>query len=180
MADPFIGEIRIMPYTFAPRGWARCDGQTINIMDYTALFSIIGTTYGGDGRVTMGLPNLQGRVPMHWGNGPGLTPWNIGNTVGLPAVPLNNNQIPSHSHSLNASSADGTQSTPGGAYLAAGTKAGGRGKTIPVNTYGMGTPTLMETGAIGSSGHGQGHENRQPFTVVPFCIALIGLYPSRN
>lgn len=180
MSEPFIGEIRMMPYTFAPRNWARCDGQIMSIAENTALFSIIGTIYGGDGRVTMGLPNLQGRVPTHWGSGPGLTPWNIGTAYGFPSVALNSTQIPSHNHGLKAASANGSQTTPGGAYLAAGTKPGRGGTTKPVNSYGAGTPTTMETGAIGTNGHSYPHENEQPYTVVPFCIALYGLYPARN
>jgi microcystin-dependent protein len=173
MSEPFIAEIRMFTYTFAPRSWAYCDGQLLPISQNTALFSLIGTTYGGDGQTTFALPNLQGRVPMHPGRGPGLTQRRLGESVGQPTVSLTESEIPAHTHRLRASQALGTSTSPSGEYAAA--YGGNRVYADePQNLVQM-SPAALQT-----SGAGNEHENRQPYLVVSFCIALQGLYPSRS
>jgi microcystin-dependent protein len=170
MATPFIGEIRIFGCNFAVRGWALCNGQLLPIAQNTALFSILGTTFGGDGRTTFGLPSLQGRVPMHWGTGPGLTPRQIGEKSGAETALLPAGQMPTHSHTLFASDSDATSTSPGG-NLPAGTAQ---------NTYGSpGNPVKMSGSSITTVG-GAAHNNVQPFQVLNFLIALQGVFPSRN
>lgn len=170
MSEPFIGEIRMFGGNFAPRGWAFCNGQTISIAQNTALFSLLGTTFGGDGRSTFSLPNMQGRMPMHAGQGPGLTPRTLGEAVGTPTHTLTSAEMPAHTHGLNAAPA-GTTGTPGGSVaLAAGAKAY---RTPASNLVSMAAGTT-------SSGSGQAHDNRQPYLGVTFIIAMQGIYPSRN
>ncbi|MGB1242177.1 MAG: phage tail protein [Chitinophagales bacterium] len=173
MSEPFIGEIRIFPYNFAPRSWAFCDGQLLPIAQNTALFSLYGTTYGGDGRNTFALPNLQGRAPMHPGRGPGLTSRRLGERLGTKNVTLSVAQIPSHSHGFGANSNAGTTNTPI--------------NTVPANSgfldneYSSESPDVdMNSGAILNTGGNQAHFNIQPFLVLNFCSALQGLYPSRS
>src|SRR5256885_14077364 len=120
MADPFVAEIRIFPFNFAPKGWAFCDGQTLPLSQNTALFSLLGTTYGGDGKSNFALPNMQGNAPMHPGQGPGLSLHDLGETGGSETVSLLESEIPSHSHALTASAADGISGHPGGTLSAQG------------------------------------------------------------
>ena len=167
--EPFIGEIIMFGGNFAPRGWALCDGQLLPIAQNSALFSILGTTYGGDGRTTFGLPDLRGRVAMHAGSGPGLTPRQLGAKGGEETVTLSVNQIPSHDHTLNASSAESNQKNAADGVLA---KAG---------IYQTGNPDeVMDRQSIGNTGANQAHDNVQPFQTVNYIIALTGTYPSRN
>ncbi|MCB1869200.1 MAG: phage tail protein [Gammaproteobacteria bacterium] len=171
MSDPFIAEVKIFAGNFAPRSWAFCNGQLLPISQNTALFSLVGTTFGGDGRTTLGLPDLQGRAPMHPGNGPGLTGRRLGEKVGRESETLTAQQLPSHSHTLNAAS-NATQAGPG-----SGVSVG----TAPMYNAG-GTSQPMAAAAIGSAGAAtvQPHNNMQPYLALNFVIALQGVYPSRN
>lgn len=172
MSDPFIAEIRIFAGNLAPRGWAFCNGQLLPIAQNTALFSLIGTTYGGDGRSTMGLPNLQGRVPMHPGQGAGLTPRRLGEAGGSDAVTLVGLQLPRHDHFMRAVPKT-TQASPNGGV--------GLGNApIYATPADQGSIVAMADGAIGAAGGGQPHDNRQPYLALSFIIALEGLYPSRS
>ena len=168
MAQPFLGEIRIVGWNFATAGWALCDGQILPINQNTALFSLLGTTYGGDGETTFGLPDLRGRFPMHWGNGPGLSNRNIGEKSGLEQVVLNIGQIPSHSHRPKAQSGEGDDTSPTGRYPAT------------ANTDFYADTSNVEMGATANAGGGQGHNNMPPYLAVTFMIALQGIFPSES
>ncbi|MBX7220296.1 MAG: tail fiber protein [Blastocatellia bacterium] len=170
MSSPFIGEIRIVGFTFAPRGWALCSGQLLAISQNTALFSILGTDYGGNGTSTFGLPDFRGRVPMFYGQGPGLSNYVRAQAGGVETVSLATTQIPSHSHTVNANSGAATNTGPGSNFLAG---SGG-------NAYATTGGSTMAATTLGNTGSGQGHENRQPFLVLNFIIALQGIFPSRN
>lgn len=176
MSEPFIAEIRIFAGNFAPRSWAFCDGQLLPISQNTALFSLIGTTYGGDGRTTTALPNLQGRAPMHPGRGPGLTSRRLGQQVGVETVTLTEAQTPNHTHVPLQAQNPGfgvAISNPAGASLAT-TASGG-------NVYSASTQnTSLNSGTLQATGGGQAHTNLQPFLTMNFIIALQGLYPSRS
>jgi microcystin-dependent protein len=171
MSEPFIAEIRIFAGNFAPRGWAFCNGQLLQIAQNTALFSLIGTTYGGDGRTTTALPNLEGRAPMHPGRGPGLTARRLGERVGSETVTLTAAQMPSHTHSMKGLGPANTNS-PSGASPA----------TNPtMQQYHAATNLLNAAStAVTSTGGGQPHNNMQPYLAMSFIIALVGLYPSRS
>lgn len=178
--DPFIGQIMMFGGNFAPRGWAFCDGQLLPIAQYSALFSILGTTYGGDGRTTFALPDLRGRVAMHPGSGPGLTPRTLGQKAGAENVTLNVNQIPSHSHggngTIQAASGQPDESTPIGtvpASLTNGTEGYAESSNGTMKADGV-TLNIQNTGGS------QSHTNIQPFGCVNFIIALQGIFPSRN
>ncbi|HMS41345.1 MAG TPA: tail fiber protein [Pyrinomonadaceae bacterium] len=175
MASPFIAEIRMFAGTFAPRFYAFCDGQIIAISQNTALFSLIGTFYGGNGQTTFGLPNLQGRAPIHTGQGPGLTDRVIGETGGSENVTLLSTQIPQHNHSANALNAAGNQTSPANNTWA--TVLSGRNAQL---LYGTSANTQMNPNAVGISGGSQPHNNLPPYLVVSFIIALQGIFPSRN
>ena len=176
MSEPFIGEIIMFGGNFAPRGWSFCDGQLLAISSHSALFSILGTTYGGDGRVTFGLPDMRGRVPVHAGNGPGLTPRPLGQRSGQEIVTLTTNQIPSHNHSVAMHLAAGTANTTTGANNPIGNIAGAN---IFDNEDDVGNKTLK--GIVQQNvGGNQWHTNEQPYLTVNFIVALLGLYPSRN
>ncbi len=169
MSDPFIGQITMFAGNFAPRQWAFCDGQLLAISQNTALFSILGTTYGGDGRTTFGLPDLRGRVAMHPGNGPGLSSKSLGQTGGSEANTLTVNQLPSHSHPLNAKE-EANSDNPSGGFIA------GSGS----NTFGTTSDVPMAGNAVGSAGGNQAVNNMQPFACVNYIICLQGVFPSRN
>jgi len=174
MSEPFIGEIRMVGFNFAPRGWALCDGQLLAIAQNTALFSLLGTTYGGDGRTTFGLPDLRSRVPMHAGTGPGLTPRQLGAKFGLETVTLNVSQLPAHTHAAQASSGSGNANSPIGRIWS-------KDAGVQSATYTGNAPDgSMAANAIGNAGGGQAHDNMPPVQVVNFVIALVGLFPSRN
>ena len=173
MSEPFVAEVRIFAGNFAPRGWALCNGQLLPINQNTALFSLIGTTYGGDGRTTMALPNLQGRAPMHPGRGPGLTDRRLGENGGVTEVALTTSQMPSHTHA-----------TPYFNNEQATTGIPSAGATPGVNdsqhNYGPELDTESMSGqALKPEGGSQPHNNMQPYLGMNFIIALIGLYPSR-
>ena len=182
MSEPFIAEIRLMAINFAPRGWAFCDGQLLPIAQNTALFSLIGTTYGGDGRTTTALPNLQGRAPMHPGRGPGLTSRRLGERVGTSNVTLTESQIPEHKHSYNVVPTTATVTQPSSSVMLGLHDSGGQKGVLPVPFYSSDATNMvsMNSMSIGYMGGGQAHENMQPFLTLNYCIALMGLYPSRS
>jgi microcystin-dependent protein len=172
MADPFVAEIRIFPFNFAPRGWAWCDGQLLPLSQNTALFSLLGTTYGGNGKSNFALPDLQGRAPMHPGQGPGLSLHDLGETGGSETVTLLESEIPAHSHAVSASQADGTSQAPGGEKLATG---------INIGQYASpGSMTPLSPNALAPAGGDQPHNNMQPYLTFYFCIALQGAFPPRG
>lgn len=170
-AEPFIGEIAIFGFSFVPRGWAACDGQLLPISQFTALFSLIGTTYGGDGRVNFALPDLRGRIPMHFGAGPGLSPYAFGDRNGAEAVTLTTAQLPSHSHALHAATTEDDATDPTGRVLAVPNRG--------IYTSAPADATMSST-AIGTAGGGQPVDIRQPYLTLNICIALEGIFPSRS
>jgi microcystin-dependent protein len=184
--EPFIGMIVMFGGNFAPRGWAECNGSLLSISQYQALFSILGTTYGGDGRTTFGLPGLRGRVPMHQGQGPGLSNRPIGQKSGVENVTLNTTQIPSHSHAASATASlhvvreDGNTAEPAAAALAnvSPDTTMAYNNATPDATAHAGSVTVNVTN--GNTGGNLHHTNMQPYQVVNFIIALEGTYPSRN
>ncbi|AUC82625.1 phage tail protein [Lacinutrix sp. Bg11-31] len=174
--EQFIAQIMMFGGNFAPRGWALCDGQLLAISQYQALFSLLGTSYGGDGRTTFGLPDLRGRVPVHAGDGPGLPSARLGQKGGEAAVTLNVNQIPAHNHSAAIQAVSPlprggvTVTNPASAYNAEG------------GVYAMGKNATMasDSVSVGQTGGNQGHDNMQPYQVVNYIIALDGIFPSRS
>lgn len=178
MSEPFIAEIRIFAGNFAPRSWAFCNGQLLPISQNTALFSLIGTTYGGDGRTTTALPNLEDRAPMHPGRGPGLTSRRLGQRTGGEQVTLSEVQIPSHHHTARASMSPGTNGLAPGPTTSLA-KIGGFGDQL-YKTGGTGTLVNMAAEVGGTTGGSQPHTNLQPYLTMNFIIALQGLYPSRS
>ena len=172
MSEPFVGEIRMFAGNFAPRGWAFCDGQLLAVSQNDALFSLLGTVYGGDGRTTFGLPDLRGRVPIHAGQGPGLSPRRLGAKAGSEKETLTVNQLPSHTHPLRATTVSGTSNNPPGNLTA---------ESPSVDLYFEGDPTENTAStSITNTGGSQSHTNLAPFLCVHFIIALVGIYPSRQ
>jgi microcystin-dependent protein len=172
MTDPYVGEIRLVGFTFAPRGWAICAGQLLPISQNTALFSLLGTNYGGNGVSTFALPDLQGRSPIHWGQGPGLSQRFVGEQGGVESVTLLQTEMPLHSHALVASSAEGGDRSPANERLAAG--IGG------INTYAApASMTAMSPQAITPAGSSLPHNNFQPYLTLTPIIALQGVFPPR-
>lgn len=170
-AEPYLGEVRWFAGNFAPRGWAFCDGQYLSIASNSALFSLLGTYYGGDGRTNFRLPDMRGRAMMHAGNGPGLTPRPQGQVSGQENVALTTAQLPSHSHTLKASDAGGDSVLPVDRVLS---------QVGRLRVYAPGDNTDMGATAITSSGSGQPHNNMQPFVTMSCIIAITGVYPSRS
>lgn len=171
MSEPFVGEIRMFAGNFAPRGWAFCDGQLLAVSQNDALFSLLGTIYGGDGRTTFGLPDLRGRIPVHAGTGPGLSP-RLGSKAGAENVTLTVNQLPSHSHPLQASTDVARTPNPATNVPATSTVIDGYINEAPSES--------MAPSAVGSVGGSRSHTNLMPFLCVHFIIALFGIYPSRQ
>ncbi|MDG9669289.1 tail fiber protein [Hahella sp. CR1] len=176
MSEPFYGEVRMFTYQFAPAGWAYCDGQIYPIAENQVLFAVIGATYGGDARTTMGLPNLIGRTPIGWGSGAGLTPYQLAASGGTSTVQLTSSQIPSHNHTLSAVAAAGTTPEPGGQFFAYQA-----GDVQPdYKQPPLGTLVPMYDQMLAVTGSSAGHDNMQPYLSIQFCIALNGAYPPRN
>ena len=172
MADPFVAEIRIVPFNFAPQGWAWCDGQLLPLSQNTALFSLLGTTYGGNGKSNFALPDLQGRAPMMPGQGPGLSVYDLGQTGGAETVSLQVSEMPWHTHMLRGGDAAG----PAGADPA-DTSLG----ASPARAYASATPTeAMAAEAVSVTGNGQPHNNMPPYLTAHFIIALQGVFPPRS
>lgn len=182
MSDPFIGEIRILACDYAPQGWALCNGQILPIQQNAALFSVVGTTYGGNGTTNFALPNLAGRVPLHRGIGPGLAMNHaLGEAMGATAVTLAANQLPSHTHGFNAVSGMAKQATVSGAMVSQMNVTSG-GKPSGKPAYTDGAPNAqLGSNAVSTMGSGSptAHQNCQPYQILNFCIALTGIYPSR-
>lgn len=174
--DPYIGEIRLFAGNFAPRNWAFCNGQILSVNDYQELFSLIGSSYGGNGRSSFGLPDMRGRIPMHQGQGPGLTPRMVGNRFGYERVTLSTSQTPSHTHQMRASSDIATQINPDSMVLAQ-TDA-----TKPFYDDGTAASSIVSLDAdvVSMEGNASSHANMQPFLCLNFIISLKGIYPSRN
>jgi microcystin-dependent protein len=180
MSDQFLAEIRVFPFNFAPLNWATCDGQLLPIGQNAALFSLLGTNFGGDGRSNFALPNLQASVPVNMGQGPGLSPYDLGTTGGTQTVPLQSNQVPSHNHTVTASTTDATSANPSGNVYAKGQWVNGSQKgDISLYTKSASTTTLGPN-AVGNAGSGQPHNNMMPYLTLNFCIALQGIFPARG
>ena len=172
MSEPYIAELRIVGFGYPPKGWARCDGQLLPISGNQALFSIIGTTYGGNGTTNFALPNLIGRVPVHMGVNSGLSPRPIGQAAGAPGVTVALGELPSHNHQVQANNASGNLPSPGGNFWAKPTQVD--------NLYSANANSSLNQGAVGFTGGSQPHENMQPSLSLMFIIALTGIYPSRS
>jgi len=170
--EPFIGEIMLVPYNFAPRGWAFCSGQILSISQNTALFALIGTTFGGNGQTTFALPDLQGRAALGQGQGPGLSQYVMGEENGVETVTLTTPQIPAHTHSLRVATDPATGIDPSGAYPAPTAGAVG-------NEYGTAQAAPLAANAVGPTGGGQPHSNMQPYLTLNYVIALEGIFPQR-
>jgi microcystin-dependent protein len=173
VADPFVAEIRIFPFNFPPKGWAFCDGQLLPLSQNTALFSLVGTTYGGDGKSNFALPNMQGNAPMHPRQGPGLSLHDLGETGGSPTVALLDSEIPAHSHGLMASGQPGEDAAPGTQEALA--------RSTGANLYQTSAGNLVQLApqALATTGGSQPHNNMQPYLTFNFCIALQGVFPAR-
>lgn len=173
MTEPFIGEIKMFAGNFAPRGWALCDGQLLSVSGNDALFSLLGTLYGGDGRTTFGLPDLRGRIPIHEGSGPGLSPRALGSKAGFEKAGVTANQLPAHTHTF-----QGTNSVANSANAQSNVV----GESSLFDMYQSGAPAAdMNASAITEDvGGGQTHNNLAPFLCINYIIALVGVFPSRN
>lgn len=170
--NPFIGEIACGGWNFCPSGWMSCDGQLLPISSYPELFTLIGTTYGGDGQSSFALPDLRGRTMVHQGAGPGLSPRTLGQTGGLETVTLTVQQIPAHSHTVVAHTGTEKSASPQNAI------AGTAPSTVPVFTSSLSANIALNSAAVTSSGASQAHNNRQPYLTVKCCISLYGIFPS--
>ena len=173
MSTPFLGEIKLVPYNFAPRDWAFCNGTLLSIAQNTALFALLGTMYGGNGQTTFALPDLRGRVALSPGQGPGLSSYSQGESSGVESVALLTSQMPAHSHTAQASTALGSQATPAGSHPAVSPLALGY-------VYRGGAGGTMPSQAMSATGGGQPHNNMQPYLALNYVIALAGIFPPRN
>ena len=176
MSNPYLGEIRLLGFNFAPVGWLPCDGRLVAISEYDALFTLLGTTYGGDGITTFALPDLRSRIPVHQGQGPGLSNYVIGQMSGTESVTLTQNQIPAHTHQAYATTAAATTGTPGNTVVP-GTVSG---QTMYVTDTTGGVAFTQAPQAMTTAGGSQPHENCMPTLTVNYCIAVSGIFPSRN
>jgi microcystin-dependent protein len=171
--DPFVAEIRIFPFNFAPKGWAVCDGQILPLSQNTALFSLLGTTYGGDGKSNFALPNLQGAAPMHPGQGPGLSLHDLGEAGGTDAVTLLESELPAHTHPLRADTIDPADTNVPSPTASLAVSTGG-------TLYQTSANTQLAPQALTPAGAGQPHNNLMPYLTLTYCIALQGVFPPRN
>jgi microcystin-dependent protein len=171
MADPFVAEIRIFPFNFAPKGWAWCNGQLLPLSQNTALFSLLGTTYGGDGKSTFALPDMQGNAPIHAGQGPGLSLYDLGQMGGSETVTLLQSEMPAHSHTLRGDEDDGSFKTPSNMFLGSGNQM-----YISVSPT---VNTSLAPEALAPAGGDQPHNNLMPYLTLNFNIALQGVFPPR-
>jgi len=171
--DPFVAEIRIFPFNFAPKGWAFCDGQILPLSQNTALFSLLGTTYGGDGKSNFALPDMQGNAPMHPGQGPGLSLHDLGEMGGSETVTLLQSEIPSHSHALSADVLDIADTNVASPNASLALTSGG-------TLYQAASNTTMDPNVLLPAGGSAPHNNMQPYLTLSFCIALQGVYPPRT
>lgn len=171
MSNPFLAEIRIFPFNFAPKGWALCDGQLLPVAQNTALSGLLGTTYGGDGTTNFALPDLQGRAPMHPGQGAGLSLHVLGEKGGSDTVTLDQSQIPAHTHTLLAATNPALVKLPGSSVAMARSRSGNAYQDTPGNLI------AMNQNAVGATGGGLPHNNMQPYLTLNFCIALQGVFP---
>jgi microcystin-dependent protein len=179
--EPFLGQIMMVGFNFAPRGWALCNGSLLSISQYSALFSLLGTQYGGDGRTTFGLPDLRGRCAVGMGNGPGLTPRQIGQVIGQETVTLTPNEMPAHTHQLLANNTDGNTNDPANNTLAKESVTIERSApAFPVNGYNSGAANVGMGASIGNAGGNLAHNNMQPSLAMNYIIALQGIFPSRS
>jgi len=174
--DPFIGEIRLLPYTFAPLGWQDCDGSLLSISENDALFSLIGTTYGGDGQSTFAVPDLRGRLPIHMGTGNGLGSYVLGQMAGTESVTLTPAQMPAHTHTAAVTSSLANTETPSGSVELGAIN----GDTMYTSDVTGLNPFAAASNMIGSAGGSQPHDNTMPTLTVRFCIALNGIWPSQS
>lgn len=179
MSAPFLGEIRIFSFNFAPKSWAQCNGQLLSIAQNTALFSLLGTTFGGNGTTTFQLPDLRGRAPVHWGQGPGLSSVTLGEVGGQESHILTSQEMPQHNHSFAATTAAATRKPVAGGVFADDVDA------QPVNYFALSDApnssyVQLNPLSMASAGSSQPHNNMQPVLVVTICIALSGIFPSRN
>jgi microcystin-dependent protein len=174
VAEPFLGEIRLFPYNFAPQGWAFCSGQILPIAQNTALFSLLGTTYGGNGTDNFALPDLRGRLAISSGQAPGLSNYTLGQQSGTESVTLTINNLPSHNHTVSPGANDGvaTEPRPAGAVMAK--------SAAPIYAGAADGSTTMASTTTSSSGNSQPFSSMQPLLVLNYCIALQGIFPSRN
>jgi len=170
--NPFVGQIQAFGFNFAPRGWAKCAGQLLAVSQNDALFSLLGTIYGGDGRTTFGLPDLRGRVSLQFGQGPGLSSYRLGQKSGAERVTLTQNQLASHNHSANVVAESPNENKPGDALMATPSPTIYSNHPAPDAT--------LKNSTIGNTGGNQSHDNMQPYLTINWCIALVGVYPSRN
>lgn len=178
--DPFVGQIALFPYNFAPVGWAFCRGQLLPISQHTALFSLLGTQFGGDGRTNFGLPDLQGRVPNGQGQGPGLSPYVVGDEQGAEHVTLVQGTTPTHTHGFPAFAVQATTNAPSSARPAEGHSTGRGGASVNTYTAPATTVNLAANQVAAVSSNGTPHNNLQPYLTLNWCIALNGVFPSRS
>ena len=176
MSQPYVGEIRLFPYGFAPNGWFDCDGSLKSIAEYEVLYTLIGTTYGGDGQVTFAVPDMRGRIPIHQGNGPGLSPYVIGQMSGTETVTLLPANIPTHNHTLMVTTGGANTGTPT-ATVELGAISG---DSLYSNNVAGTNPASMASTAVSITGNSQPHDNLMPTLTVRYCIAWAGVFPSQS
>lgn len=176
MSQPYVGEIRMFGFSRVPNGWQACDGSLLSIAEYEVLYALIGTTYGGDGQTTFGVPDLRGRLPIHQGTGPGLSNYVIGQMSGSESVTLTTQQMPAHTHTAVATTAAATAVTPGASLLPGAVS----GDNFYVNTVAGNSAAAMSAQMLTQAGGSQSHENCMPTLTVQYCIAWAGIFPSQG
>jgi microcystin-dependent protein len=177
MSQPYVGEIRAFGFSRTPSGWFPCDGRLLSIADYQVLYTLLGTTFGGDGVTTFGVPDLRGRTPVHWGSMPGGNTYVLGEKAGTETVTLTIQQIPAHTHMMVATSQVGTTITPGSAVVPS---AVGNSDTMFIPDLTSAVAAVMDTESVSFTGGSQPHENCAPTLTVSFCISAFGVFPSQN